>query len=276
MTKPRAAQIRAFQKGVWDFYTTQGRHELPWRKTHDAYKILVSEVMLQQTQVERVIRYYERFVAAYPTPAALAKAPLGDVLRLWQGLGYNRRAKMLHQAAKVVTADLKGKMPKTIEGLEELPGVGHYTARAVAAFAYDIHSAMVETNIRTAVFYHFFPRTKEVSDAEVLAIVEATKPGKRSAREWYWALMDYGSALKRAGEKLNTKSKHYVRQEPFEGSYRQARGIILRALVGGPMASADLVEVLGPKRRTQARSSIATLTKEGLIELEEGAFRLPR
>jgi A/G-specific adenine glycosylase len=99
---------------------------------------------------------------------------------------------------------------------------------------------------------------------------------KRSAREWYWALMDYGSALKRAGEKLNTKSKHYVRQEPFEGSYRQARGIILRALVGGPMTSADLVEVLGPKRRTQARSSIATLTKEGLIELEEGAFRLPR
>lgn len=274
-----AQKIRAFQKAVWEHYARQGRHKLPWRKTRDAYQILVSEVMLQQTQVERVIRYYEHFVAAYPTPEALAAAPLADVLKFWQGLGYNRRARMLHEAAKAA-AKGGGTMPKTIEGLEELPGVGHYTARAVAAFAYGAPSAFVETNVRTAVFAHFFPRAGAVSDAEVLAIAEAALPRAtargKGVRDWYWALMDYGSALKRAGAKLNAKSKHYAKQSAFEGSYRQARGAILRALVAGPMLSEDLVELLGPKRRSQMKGALASLAKEGMIELARGSFRLPR
>jgi A/G-specific adenine glycosylase len=273
-------KIHRFQTAVWGFYERQGRHELPWRKTRDPYKILVSEVMLQQTQVERVYRYYERFIAAYPAPEALAAAPLADVLKLWQGLGYNRRARMLHEAAKAITHEHGGKMPKTIEGLESLPGVGRYTARAVAAFAYGTPSAFVETNIRTAAFKHFFPRADAVSDADVLAAVEASLPRAtargKGVREWYWALMDYGSALKRAGARLNAKSRHYAKQSAFEGSPRQARGAILRSLAGGPMRSEDLIELLGPKRRAQMKSALAALTKEGMIELARGRFRLPR
>src|SRR3989344_7710205 len=127
------------------------RPHLPWRKTKDPYKILVSEVMLQQTQVDRVIPFYNRFVKKYPTARALARAKLRDVLKEWNGLGYNRRAKFLHEAAKQLG---KSDFPKTAEEIENLPGVGHYTARAVAAFAFNKPEVFIETNIRTVFFYH--------------------------------------------------------------------------------------------------------------------------
>lgn len=261
----------SFRKTVWDYYKKHGRHDLPWRKTHDPYKILVSEVMLQQTQVERVIPYYEEFVRKFPTPTRLAASPLGSVLTVWQGLGYNRRAKMLWEAARALG---KSTFPKHEAHLRALPGVGPYTARAIMAFAYNADVVFIETNIRTAVMHHFFPRKKKVTDAEIEKILTATLP-KGRAREWYSALMDYGAALKRAGVKTNPRVKGYVKQKKFDGSLRQARGAVLRALVDGPLTSGKLTMLLGREREHQMKGALASLTKEGLIVLKRGKFALP-
>ena len=147
---------REFVARVWEYYKAHGRHDLPWRKTTDPYKILVSELMLQQTQVDRVLLKYKAFLKLFPTARRLAAAPLGDVLRAWQGLGYNRRAKFLHQAAQYVTNELKGRWPKDEAGLLALPGVGPYTARAVLAFAYNEPVVLIETNVRQVFLHHLF------------------------------------------------------------------------------------------------------------------------
>lgn len=271
MTSPK--KIQTFQDTVTAFYKTQGRHALPWRQTTDPYKILVSEIMLQQTQVERVIAFYESWMKYFPTADALAKAALSEVLAEWQGLGYNRRAKHLHAAAKHIVE--LGAFPKTAEEIEMLPGVGPYTARAVAAFAYNHDSVFVETNIRTVVMHHFFPGESTVDDDAIREVLHKAHP-KRKAREWYAALMDYGSHLKKSGVKLNPRVKGYKKQSAFQGSKREARGAILKALVKGPRASSFLVEVLGPARRAQAKEVIASLVQEGMIELSKGKFRLPK
>lgn len=231
--------------------------------------------MLQQTQVERVIPYFEEWFRLFPTVETLAKAPLAKVLRAWQGLGYNRRAKHLHAAAKAVVKDHKGVFPKTPEELEALPGIGPYTARAVAAFAYNQDVVFIETNIRTVVTHHFFPGAGKVDDKEIMPLLQEALP-KGRAREWYSALMDYGSHLKRSGIRINARAKSYTKQSTFAGSSREARGAILKALAKGPRDSAFLIEILGPSRRTQVKSQLATLTKEGMIELAGGRFRLPR
>lgn len=253
-----------FKRIVWAHYKKHGRHDLPWRKTIDPYKIFVSEVMLQQTQVERVIPFYAEFTKRFPTVQKLAKAPLADVLRAWQGLGYNRRAKMLHTAAKEVVEKHREKFPRTREGLEALPGIGPYTAGAVAAFAYNQDVIFIETNIRTAITHHFFPKKKEVSDKEIVKILEEAYPEGKS-REWYSALMDYGAYLKKSGVRINDRSKHYSKQSAFRGSLREARGAILRALAAGPATSAKLVNLLGPSRRTQLTSALEAIAAEGFV-----------
>lgn len=268
------AQIRAFRSAVLKHYKAQGRHALPWRESSDPYRILVSEVMLQQTQVERVIPYFTEWLQVFPDVRALAKAPLSKVLRLWQGLGYNRRAKMLHEAAKAVVKVYGGVFPKTPQELEKLPGVGPYTARAVAAFAHNQDVVFIETNIRTVVTHYFFGDAKKVDDKEILAILEKALPTGKS-REWYSALMDYGSFLKRSGVRLNARAKNYTKQKKFQGSDREARGAILKALVLGPKPAELLVDLFGAKRRSQMRSQLASLTKEGMITLKNGKFRLP-
>lgn len=262
-----------FRNLVLAHYKHHGRHDLPWRKTRDPYRILVSEVMLQQTQVERVIPFYNAFLTEFPTIAALAKAPLSRVLIRWQGLGYNRRAKMLHEAAKAVMKDHTGKMPKTVEVLETLPGVGHYTARAVAAFAYNEDVVFVETNLRTAVIHHFFPDEESVSDKEVLVVLEKAYQ-KGSARAWYSALMDYGAFLKRSGVRVNAKSKTYAKQAKFPGSGREARGAVLRALTKDRQSESYLLGILGPDRSEQVRAQLLKLTKEGLIEKKRSGYAL--
>jgi A/G-specific adenine glycosylase len=212
--------IQTFRKLVLTYFEGHGRHTLPWRKTKNPYKILVSEIMLQQTQVERVLPYYHAWLEKFPTMQDLAAAPLAEVLRAWQGLGYNRRAKMLHDAAKEIVFNRGGKFPKTVPELESLPGVGHYTARAVAAFAYDQDVVMIETNIRTAVTHHFFTGHEKVSDQDILVLLEKSLP-KGAARLWYAALMDYGSFLKSQGIRINSKAQSYTKQKKFEGSARQ-------------------------------------------------------
>lgn len=278
-----------FRRIVCAHHKKEGRHDLPWRKTTNPYRILVSEVMLQQTQVERVIPFYKNFLKKFPTVKVLAEAPLSEVLKAWQGLGYNRRAKMLHAAAKEIVEKNKGKLPMSVEELEKLPGVGPYTARAVAAFAYNQDVVFIETNIRTAITHHFFPkrgisrvgraamgrfsRKDLVSDTEVVKILEKVFPIGRS-REWYSALMDYGAFLKRSGVQINKKSKHYTKQSKFTGSLREARGTILRALATKPTSVTVLANVLGSKRRSQAGAALQALAAEGLIEKTGSTYRL--
>ena len=224
------------------------------------YRILVSEVMLQQTQVERVIPFYAEFVKRFPTAKKLAAAPLSRVLGCWQGLGYNRRAKLLQRAAR----ELAARNIRSIPELEALPGVGPYTARAVAAFAWNTDSVFVETNIRTAVIHHFFPKKKKVSDADIERVLTRILP-RGKARKWYGALMDYGAYLKRSGISHNARSDKYLKQSTFSGSLREARGVILRAFTRGITSRARLVRLLGPSRKAQMQKALQALLAEELI-----------
>lgn len=265
----------AFRKKIWTHYKKYGRHDLPWRKTKGSYEILVSEVMLQQTQVERVIPFYKNFLKKFPNTRALAKAPLSEVLRSWQGLGYNRRAKMLHQAAKESVMNYGGEFPKSVEELETFPGIGPYTARAVAAFAYNQDVIVIETNIRTAVIFYFFPNKKKVSDREIEKILaEVLSKGK--SREWYSALMDHGAHLKRLGISHNARAQNYVKQSKFAGSLREARGAILRELTKGLCIETHLARFFGTDRIPQMQQALLALSAEGLIQKRGKAFALPR
>lgn len=216
--------------------------------------------MLQQTQVERVILFYKKFIKKFPTAKRLSSSSLSSVLQMWQGLGYNRRAKQLQTAAKkLLTSN-----PRTPEELQKLPGVGPYTARAIAAFAYNQDVIVIETNIRTAITHHFFAKKKKVSDAEIENILERTLP-RGKAREWYSALMDYGAFLKKSGVRLNAKSKKYVKQSKFVGSLRQARGAILREYTKGITSRTRLINLFGSSRRAQMKTALKALVAEGLI-----------
>jgi A/G-specific adenine glycosylase len=224
------------------FYKKSARAHLPWRQTRDPYKILVSEVMLQQTQVDRVIPYYERWLKEFPTARVLSMAPLSRVLKAWQGLGYNRRGKYLHEAAKIIST----------QGWEgKLPGVGPYTAAAVQAFAHNKPTVFIETNIRTVFFHHIYSgvlQKTSIDDRELLPLVEETlRKSKMEPRDFYAALMDYGSHLKRQGVKLNTKSKHYAKQSKFEGSARQKRAAKLRDLLAKGASEAQIRKALDSK-----------------------------
>lgn len=224
----KSPEVKNFQKLVWDFYKNSGRI-LPWRKTKNPYKILVSEVMLQQTQVSRVEQKYAEFIKEFPTLEALAQASFGSVLKVWQGMGYNRRALALKRLSEAVLGDFKGKLPRDRKSLESLPGIGKYTAGAVRAFAFNEPEVFIETNIRRVFIHHFFQDREGIHDFEILPIVEQAL-SKENPREWYWALMDYGSVLKKEVENPNKKSRHYVKQKPFKGSHREVRGKVLRLL----------------------------------------------
>ncbi|HVV15013.1 MAG TPA: A/G-specific adenine glycosylase [Candidatus Paceibacterota bacterium] len=250
------------------FYKTRGRGHLPWRHTHDPYGVLVSEVMLQQTQVDRVVPKYETFIRKFPTAQRLAKAKLSEVLALWQGLGYNRRAKYLHEAAKIIAREgwTGGK----------LPGVGSYTAAAVEAFAHNKPSVFIETNIRTVFIHYLFRRRSDslIPDIEILPKVkEALTKSGMEPRDFYAALMDYGSYLKQKGIKLNSRSKHYTKQSKFEGSYRQVRGLILRELLKMPKTFDELIDATGRSSKDLA-PIVAVLAKEGLIAAKNRRFRI--
>ena len=261
-----------FRRIVRAHYRKEGRHDLPWRKTRDPYRILVSEVMLQQTQVERVKPYYQGWMKKFPTSKALAKASLGEVLKSWQGLGYNRRGKALHEAAKVITK--LGRFPQSALELEALPGVGPYTARAVLAFAYNADVIFIETNIRTAVTHHFFPKRKIVDDKDVLKVLERVHP-KGQSQEWYAALMDYGAHLKRSGVRLNARAKGYAKQSTFAGSDRQARGAILKELAKGVATKSRLLGLLGDDRTEQLTAQLIRLEKEGMLKKTRNSYVLP-
>ena len=224
-----APEVERFRRRVWA-HDRRHYRSLPWRETSDPYAILVSEVMLQQTQVTRVGNYYGRFLARFPDPDSLAAAPLGAVLELWSGLGYNRRALALQRAAGAVVREHGGVIPADRDALLRLPGVGPATAGALLAFAFARPAVFIETNIRRLFLHQYFPAAITVPDAALLPLVARTLD-RRQPRRWYYALMDWGAALgqQRAGNP-NRRSAHYSRQSPFAGSRRELRGRVLRLL----------------------------------------------
>jgi A/G-specific adenine glycosylase len=265
--------IEDFRRAVLDHYREKGR-SFPWRETRDPWAILVSEVMLQQTQTDRVVPYWLRWLDLWPDPASLAVAPLDSVLREWSGLGYNRRGRFLKEAAGEIVSRFGGMVPSDPASLETLPGIGPYTARAIACFAFASAEPFVETNIRAAVIHFFFPERESVKDAELVPILEKAVDVS-DPRRWYWALMDYGAALKKVAPNPNRRSAHYVRQSRFEGSLRQARGAILKSITSD--GAADIYQLaektgLSPDRLSSALDS---LSRDSLVAEHGGLYSIP-
>lgn len=265
-------EIRDFQKNIRAQYRVHGRRDLPWRKTRSPYRILVSEFMLQQTQVARVIERYEPFLRRFPDFESLARAPLRDVLRAWSGLGYNRRALHLRETARIVVSEHGCKLPADLSLLQSLPGVGPATASAVAAFAFGRAYPLIETNIRTVFIHHFFRRRKRVPDRELLPLIEQTLD-HGDPRTWFYALMDYGVALKKDYPNPSRKSAHHTRQGKFEGSTRQKRGMIVRALVERPLSESELGRATGLSP-APVRRLVRQLEREGMIVSSRGKLRI--
>ena len=211
--------------------------DLPWRHIDDPYAVLVSEIMLQQTQVTRVGRFWERFLEAFPTLDALAAAAVPDVLERWQGLGYNRRALALTRTADQCAADGRGRLPDSYEGLLALPGIGPATAAGVMAFAHQVPGVYVETNVRAVFLHELFPHEDKVSDKMLEPLVAAAAFHPTAAadpRRWYYGLLDYGAHLKATGVNPTRRSASYSRQSVFEGSRRQKRAWIVRRVLAAP------------------------------------------
>lgn len=257
-------KITDLRRSVYSHFRRYGR-DLPWRRTRDPYHIFVSEVMLQQTQVERVVRMFPEFIGRFPTVASLAEASLPDVLKAWQGMGYNRRAKMLREAAQVILHRHKGEVPRTADELDALPGIGPATACSICAFAFDLPTVFIETNIRSVFIHHFFKDAANVSDDQLLPLVEQALD-RRHPYRWYSALMDYGVFLKKRFANPSRRSAHHARQSAFEGSDRQLRGQIIRLLLNEKKASYALLRkqtAADPQRLTRI---IKKLQEEGLIQ----------
>ncbi|MBP1734598.1 MAG: HhH-GPD family protein [Deltaproteobacteria bacterium] len=265
-------EIRAFRQKIYDYYSLN-RRNLPWRQTTNAYNIVVSEMMLQQTQVERVKDKYRGFIEAFPDFHALAMAPLKEVLSVWQGLGYNRRALALKQCAEEAISSYGGELPQDLEGLCKLPGIGRATAGEILAFAFNVPTVFIETNIRRVFIHEFFDGEDNVMDKKILPLVEATLD-RENPREWYWALMDYGSMLKKKVVNPNRRSAHYARQSAFEGSDRRIRGIILRTLL--KKAYVTEKELLCDVSIDQGRLTgiLGKMAEDGLIREKDGLYSI--
>ena len=261
--------VQEFQATLWDYYDQHGR-DLPWRNTDDAYNIMVSEIMLQQTQVNRVITKYNEFLKKFPSITSLANAPLAEVLKVWSGLGYNRRAKFLHEAAKEIQTCFDGHVPNNVEDLVRLPGIGKNTAGAILAYAYNQPVIFIETNVRTVYLHHFFKDQSDISDAEIIPILEQTLDQK-NPREFYWALMDYGTFLKSTIGNVSKNSKHYAKQSKFEGSLRQVRGQVLRLLAEGDKTSTQILDSILDNR---VETVLADLEKEHMISKHGRSYHL--
>lgn len=265
-------QRATFLEILWGYYREHGRHELPWRLPEadgsiDPYKILVSELMLQQTQVPRVIPKYHEFLRQFPDVVSLADAELGEALRAWQGLGYNRRAKFLWQSAQYIHE--AGAFPNSLESLVALPGVGTNTAGAIMAYAFNAPVVFVETNIRTVIFYHFAPDAENIPDSFIREVLTELLDTEHP-REFYWALMDYGAFLK-TQVRNNAQSKQYTKQSAFHGSRRQVRGSVLRLLTTGPQTLENLQKIIEDERLPNV---LEALLAEGLIRKDARRFFL--
>lgn len=265
------AHATQFRRLITAFYTRAGR-ELPWRPAALPYHVVVAEIMLQQTQVERVARIFPRFIEAFPDFAALARAPLRNVLGVWHGMGYNRRALALKRIAQTIVSEYDGHLPRSPDLLQRLPGIGPATAASIAAFAFNSPVVFLETNIRTVFIHYFFPRRTKVHDNELLPLVALTLD-RKNPRRWYNALMDFGTLLKARYGNPSRRSVRHRPQTQFEGSDRQLRGAILRALTSAPRTLPALCKLCATGRERLA-PILAALQREGLIQRSRKSFRI--
>ncbi len=270
----RSIDLEKFKESVLNYYRKHKR-DLPWRVSDsdsrfEPYKILVSEMMLQQTQVSRVIPKYQEFLQMFPNIETLAEAQLGSVIKAWSGLGYNRRAKFLWQAAKNIAKDFNGQVPQTIDEVVTLPGIGPNTAGAILVYAFNRPAVFVETNIRTVYIHHFFTGTENISDKEILELLPQTID-KENPREFYWALMDYGSYLKLNIGNMSRFSKMYVKQSQFNGSKRQIRGKVVKILLESPC---DLGQFRSVIRDDRLKTVLADLVHEGIVRFNNSIYEL--
>lgn len=269
-------RLEEFSATVWE----RGRElyrDLPWRDTHDPYAILLSEVMLQQTQVSRVMGRWEQWLETFPTIADLASAPLPPVLELWQGMGYNRRALNLKRCAEEVVAMHDGVVPSDKKALLALPGIGPSTSAGVRIFAFRQPDMYLETNVRAVFVHELFPGRESVADKELVSLVEATCPQDARVRAWYYALLDYGAYLKKTMPNPTRRSKHYTRQSKFEGSHRQKRAYLLRRVIDDALSTEDLARDLAQSERASGRQEPSVEEVRAILdELEREGFVMRR
>lgn len=287
--------MRPIQRELIEWWSREGR-DLPWRRSRGPWAVLVSELMLQQTQVSRVVERYERFLERFPTAAACAAAPVGDVVDEWAGLGYNRRAVFLHRAATACVEHHGGELPDSLEGLLELPGVGPYTARAVLVFAHERDLGLVDTNAGRFVARCLAGRRLSPTEAQVTA--DAAVP---DGWGWTWgqAVFDLGASVCRkrsprchacpvrshcawavAGfpdpDPIEGSAGISPPQSPLEGSDRQGRGRLVDALRAGPVPADRLAAAMGwPDDPARAPRVAATVVADGLAVLDGDHYRLP-
>lgn len=271
--------IPKFQKIIFTWYK-ENKRDLPWRRTHNPYRIMVSEIMLQQTQVSRVLPKYKEFLQAFPNPKTLAESNDTQLLKIWSGLGYWRRARFLKEACKKITKDFNGKFPKDTQTLRTLPGIGPYTAGAISCFAFGNTEAFIDTNIRRVYLHFFFQDKADISDKEILPLAQQAI-ANQDPREWHWALFDYG-ALVLKDKKINRKSRHYNKQSTFTGSFRSYRAKLLRHLLAQPeqhmpvSIATDFLENLlrQDERDYSPKEIIESLKTDNLIKIEKDIVRI--
>ena len=263
---------RAFRKVIYD-YSKKHRRDFPWRKRRNPYRILVSEIMLQQTQTQRVFEKYGVFIRHFPDFLSLKQSSLQEVLTQWQGLGYNRRGIALKRCAEAVIQEYGGRLPSSFDELIKLPGIGKATASAIRAFAFNKPAVFIETNIRTVFIHFFFRESERVSDADIMPLVEKTLDDS-NPREWYYALMDYGVMLKKVFQNPARKSIHHKKQSRFEGSNRQLRGRILKALLIHPdITEKDLTKKIEADS-DRLGEILLRMEKEGFIQRKRGRLSI--
>lgn len=267
--------ITLFREIIYHYYDARKR-SFSWREQISPYRVVVSEIMLQQTQTDRVAKKFDLFVQELPDFQALAQAPFEDVLRLWKGLGYNRRALALQKIAQKVLTEHDGHLPRSVEILSTFPAIGKATASSILAFSFNQPTVFIETNIRTIFIYFFFKHLREVHDKQIMPLIEATLD-HQAPRAWYYALMDYGVMLKKNVGNLNQFSKHYTKQSKFEGSDRQIRGMILQLLLDIPGIKMDDLLIhfteLG-KEEKRVKNLLNDLQQEKLIWLSQNQLYL--
>jgi A/G-specific adenine glycosylase len=257
--------------------------DLPWRNICDPYEVLVSEIMLQQTQVARVEKFWRRFLESFPTLEALAAASVSEVVEMWQGLGYNRRALALKKTAETCVQNFEGTLPQTVEELRTLPGIGPATAAGVVAFAYEKPAVYLETNVRTVFLHELFPHEMNVPDKrlEPLVALAAYHPAVAAdPRRWYYGLLDYGAHLKATMVNPSRRSAHHTRQSTFEGSRRQKRSFVVRTVLAHPegVNVARAHALLNNEEKRSGRNFVSDEEFSSIVNqlAEEGFFTCQR
>ncbi|MGA9530819.1 MAG: hypothetical protein WBQ73_02915 [Candidatus Babeliales bacterium] len=268
-------ELQDFCSMIKGFYK-QNKRYFPWRMTDDSYAIFVSEVMLQQTQTERVVRKYEQFMQHFPSWQSVAQSSLHEIMKLWQGLGYNRRARVVFEGAQKIVNVYQGLMPSDPVILETFYGIGAATAGSLCAFAYNMPTVFIETNIRSVFLHTFFNKGMKVTDAVLMPLIAQTLD-QTNPREWYYALMDYGVFLKKNGPNPSLRSAHHTKQKRFIGSDRQLRGKIIVLLTQADKQKLPLNFIIKMLRSNdqKIKKLIQDLIKEKLLQENKGMLSIP-